>query len=83
VKQGGIQGKRILFCCFPSEKERMYKIQNSLELPELSVMLRLCKYDGSICRVILQVKFILKQHHVNPCVVYCRVVFLSRGGHAW
>ena len=59
----------------------MYKIQNLLEFPKMSMMLSLYKYNGSICKVILQVKFILKQYLVNPYVIYYRVALLSRGGH--
>lgn len=58
----------------------MYKIQNLLEFPKMSVMLSLYRYSG-ICKVILQVKFILKQYHVNPHIIYCRVALLSRGRH--
>lgn len=54
----------------------MYKIQ---EFPEMSVIRSLHKYNGSLCKVILQVQFILKQYRVKPFVIYCRVAFLNRG----
>lgn len=37
-------------------------MQNLLEFPEMSMTLSLYKYNGRICKVILQAKFILKQY---------------------
>lgn len=45
----------------------------------MSVIRSLHKYNGSLCKVILQVQFILKQYRVKPFVICCRVAFLNRG----